>query len=202
MNNNESFELEEMRQQMAVLKKKLEQQEIINERMASKTRESIEKNMRRYYMAYKWSWIMVLLMLPLCYWALVSRLGFSIPFFIFGYLFMVPISTYFSFRGDARFGDKNLLGGNLVEVQKILIMAKKLHGQWFKYGLILNIVFPIWLIWEVYQKCLVGDFHRIHVMLVICVLCGFGMFLWGYFKRQRHYQEMLDQIDELTSNVE
>ena len=173
MNNNESFELEEMRQQMALLKKKLEQQEIINERMASKTRESIEKNMRRYYMAYKWSWIMVLLMLPLCYWALVSRLGFSIPFFIFGYLLMVPISTYFSFRGDARFGDKNLLGGNLVEAQKILIMAKKLHGQWFKYGL-----------------------------LVICALCGFGMFLWGYFKRQRHYQKILDQIDELTSNVE
>ena len=55
MNNNESFELEEMRQQMALLKKKLEQQEIINERMASKAKASLEKKVEKLNQGFKGS---------------------------------------------------------------------------------------------------------------------------------------------------
>ena len=45
-------ELEEMREQMAVLRKKLEKQEIVNDRLISKTKASLEKDMatvRRKY---------------------------------------------------------------------------------------------------------------------------------------------------------
>ena len=37
---NDNFELEEMRQQMAILKQKLHQQEILNDRMTSKAKEA------------------------------------------------------------------------------------------------------------------------------------------------------------------
>ena len=36
-------ELEEMREQLATLKKKLEKQEIVNDRLISKTKEALEK---------------------------------------------------------------------------------------------------------------------------------------------------------------
>ena len=47
---NENFELENMRQQMNTLKKKLEQQEIVNDRMIHKSmKRTTSSIMRRYY---------------------------------------------------------------------------------------------------------------------------------------------------------
>ena len=82
MNNNESFELEEMRQQMALLKKKLEKQEIINERMASKAKASLEKKVGLLNQGFKGGWILARLMIPLGYYEVVGKLGFSLAFFI------------------------------------------------------------------------------------------------------------------------
>ena len=201
MNNNESFELEEMRQQMAVLKKKLEQQEIINERMASKTRKSVEKFMDRFNKECKFDWIMALLFIPLNYYFFVNRLGFSIPFWIISCLYS-PIRLYFRKKEKSSFPEKGLHGDNLIEAQKNLIMAKKSHRQWFKYDLALNTAFPACLAWEIYQKYLWWGFFPIYKWLIVGVIAGFGLFLLDFFLRQRKYKEILEQIDDLTSNVE
>ena len=83
--NNENFELENMRQQMNTLKKKLEQQEIVNDRFIRHSMKQTAGNIsRRYYMIMA----LCLLMLPYSYWAFVTLNGFSIPFWIFMGWFM------------------------------------------------------------------------------------------------------------------
>ena len=144
---------------------------------------------------------MALLFLPLNYHVFVNRLCFSIPFFILSCLY-VPVRLYFGYREEGSFPNRGLHGENLIEAQKYLVMTKKHHTQWFKYDLALNTVFVVWLIWEIYQKSLWWGFFPIYKWLIVGALVGFGLFIWGHFKRQRKYQEMLDQIDELTSSVE
>ena len=77
---NENFDLENMRLQMDTLKKKLNQQEIVNDRMIRHSMEKTAGNIsRRYYFIMA----VCLLMIPYSYWAFVMLNGFSIPFWIF-----------------------------------------------------------------------------------------------------------------------
>jgi hypothetical protein len=48
--NNENFELENMRQQMETLKKKLDKQEIVNDRFIRHSMEKTASNISRKYM--------------------------------------------------------------------------------------------------------------------------------------------------------
>lgn len=191
-------ELEEMRQQMAVLKKKLEQQEIINERITSRAKESVEKYMSKINKGYKQGLILAILMIPFFYYVFVYRLAFSIPFGIFSSLW-TPFRFFFPLKGLHKFDDKSMQEDSLVVTQKKLIWTKQHYSKWFKYDLMLNIVYPCWLVWEVYQRGLVGELLPLHIGLVVGVLCGFCIFLWAYFHQQRKYQEMLDQIEDLTA---
>ena len=87
---NENFELEEMRQQMAILKQKLHQQEILNDRMTSKAKEALEKKVGQLTRGFRSNWVTALLSVPMFYFFFVYRLGFSIPFWIFSSLYSTP----------------------------------------------------------------------------------------------------------------
>ena len=67
-NNRNDMELEAMRQQMNTLKKKLEQQEIVNDRIIRHSMKQTAGNIsRRYYIIMA----LCLLMIPYSYWAFV-----------------------------------------------------------------------------------------------------------------------------------
>ena len=115
----------------------------------------------------------------------------------------MPLRLLYFHRDRSKLSQKNLFDGNLVEVQKNLILAKNHFTQGFRYDLILNIVFPIWLVWEIYQKwCIVGPQASEFGMIVIGLPLGIALFLWGYFHRKRLYQDALDQIADLTAGDE
>lgn len=199
MNNNESFELEEMRQQMTLLKKKLEQQEIINERMASKAKASLEKKVEKLNQGFKGSWILAILMIPLGYYEIVGKLGFSVAFFIFSCLY-IPLRLLYIHRDRSKLRDKSLFEGSLVEAQKTVALAKNHFCHGFKYDLILNVVYLVWFVWEVYQNSIMKAPRA--GLFIVAILLGFCLFLWGFFFRRRQFKDVLNQIDELTSNVE
>ena len=199
---NDNFELEEMRQQMAILKQKLEQQEIINERMTSKAREALEKKVEQLTYGYRNKWVIAIVLAPMFYFAFVHRLGLSIPFWIFSSLYM-PLRLLYFHRDSNKLCQKNLFDGNLVEVQKNLIMAKNHFTQGFWYDLILNIAWPAWFIWELYQKWYtVGPQSSEFGLLFIVLPFGIALFFWSYYHRKRQYQEALDQIADLTAGNE
>ena len=69
-----------MREQLAVLKKKLEKQEIVNDRLLSKTKESLEKDMTTVRRQYRIGRISNFFAVPLIYYIVVYQLGLSVPF--------------------------------------------------------------------------------------------------------------------------
>ena len=149
--------MNEMRQQMNILKKKLEQQEIVNEKLI---RQSMRKNMRSINRRNFILTAIAILMVPYSYWVFYKMVGFSMAFWIGTSIFMLICA-----------------GANI----------------W-------NLLWLAWFVYEVYRVN--GPDDMMPLLLgggfggVIGLICGFRI----YFKTQRQYQEIIDQIEDLTNN--
>ena len=172
MNNND-FDFENMRQQMTTLKNKLNQQEIVNERLI---RHSI----------------------PYSYWAFVMLNGFSIPFWIFTCIVML-VSFGGTFYNSRKLSDSNMMTNNLVDVRRRMASAKKFDANWLLIGIPMAIVFLGWFMYESYQ--LHPDAFFNGLFWAGCIGGVIGA-IWGFslhFKTQRQYQDIIDQIEDLTA---
>ena len=193
--NNENFELENMRTQMNTLKKKLEKQEIVNERFIRHSMENTAgKISRRYYGIMA----LCLLMIPYSYWAFVKLSGFSVPFWIFTCIVMLVCcgGTYYNSRN---LSDSNMMTNNLVDVRRRMARAKKFDANWLFLGIPLVIIFLGWFMYESYQihhdTFFNGLFWGGCIGGVIGAIWGFSL----HFRTQRQYQEIIDQIEDITA---
>ena len=89
MTNND-FELENMRQQMETLKKKLDKQEIVNDRFI---RHSMEKTASNISRKYNIVMLLGILMVPYFYWVFIKLSGFSMTFWIASSIFTSSVVT-------------------------------------------------------------------------------------------------------------
>ena len=190
---NENFELENMRQQLNTLKKKLDQQEIVNDRMI---RHSMKKTANTISRRYYFIMAVCLLMIPYSYWAFVMLNGFSIPFWIFTCIVMLVClgGTYYNSRNL----DLDMMTNNLVDVRRRMARAKKFDANWLLIGIPLAIVFLGWFMYESYQ--LHPDAFFNGLFWAGCIGGVIGA-IWGFslhFKTQRQYQEIIDQIEDIT----
>ena len=196
MNTTNNFEMDEMRQQMETLKKKLGQQEIVNDRLM---RRSMKSTANKIIQRHNIVMAVGLLMIPFGYYSFVMISGFSIPFWIVTCLFMILCAAATYYVGfDLR--DSRLMQGKLLEVRRKVARAKKLENQWLFISIPLLI---LWLAWFVYEAMLQNsdEIRRGYGLLVggaiggvIGLICGFSL----HFKTQRQYQEIIDQIEDLT----
>ena len=194
MNNND-FELEEMRQQMTTLKNKLNQQEIINDRLMRRSmRNEVSTITRRYNIIMALS----VLMVPYGYWCFVVLIHLSISFWIVTSIFML-ICGAATFYNSRKISDPNLMNHNLVEARKKVASAKKFEANWLLFGIPAVILWFSWFVYEIYQ-IQGGDFNNGFfwggcVGGIIGAVCGIKV----HFKTQRQYQDIIDQIEELTA---
>ena len=193
MQNNE-FELEDMRQQLNTLKKKLEKQEIVN---SSLIRQSMKKNVVGINRTYLWLSVLCVLMIPYCYWAFVMLSGFSIAFWIGTCVFMLVCFFYTLWNGK-ELRDNRLLQEDLLEARRKIAAAKKRDSQWLLYGIPMLLLWIAWFVYEVYQKGgseeVTGFFYGGCVGGIIGAIIGLKV----HFKTQKQYQEIIDQIEDFT----
>ena len=191
--NNETFELEDMRQQMNTLKKKLEQQEIVNDRLIRHSMKNTAGNISRRYYAIM---AVCLLMIPYSYWAFVKLNSFSIPFWIFTCIVML-FSFGGTFYNSRKLSDSNMMTGNLVDVRRRMAAAKKFDANWLLIGIPLAIVFLCWFMYESYlfhQGAIFnGLFWAGCIGGTLGAIIGFSI----HFKTQRQYQEIINQIEDI-----
>ena len=192
---NENFELEAMREQMNTLKKKLDQQEIVNDRFIRHSMKKTAGNISRRYCVIM---VLCLLMVPYSYWAFVMLSGYSIPFWLFTCIVMLTClgATYYNNRN---LSDTNLMTNNLVDVRRRMARAKKFDADWLFIGIPLVIVFLGWFMYETYQlnedALRNGLFWGGCIGGVLGAIGGFSL----HFKTQRQYQEIIDQIEDTTA---
>ena len=188
-------QLEEMRQQMQMLKNKLDKQEIVNDHMIRRSMKNTAGNIsRRYYIIMG----ICLLMIPYSYWAFVMLSGFSIPFWIFTCIVMLTSlgATYYNSRN---LSDSNIMTNNLVDVRRRMARAKKFDADWLFFGIPIIIVFLGWFMYETYQlhsgNLANGLFWGGCIGAILGAILGFSL----HFKTQRQYQDIIDQIENLTA---
>ena len=189
-----------MREQMAVLRKKLEKQEIVNDRLISKTKESLEKDMATVRRKYRIGRISNFFAVPLIYYMVVYQLGLSVPFGIATAIWALVFFVIFFWRKGHLY---NLHSDNLLEAQLKVTTLKQHHRRWLKFDYLSLAFWLAWLGWEIYRKCTMenaGDVPvRLYFGFVIGCLIGILINIWQVIKTQRHYQRMLDQIEDLKA---
>ena len=187
-------QFEEMRMQMEMLKSKLDKQEIVNDRIL---RKSMKKNMNNITRRYTILVVVALLMIPYAYYVFVSMMGYSIGFWIATVVFMLISCGYTVWNGRDLYAG-NLMEKNLLEVRQKMALAKKRDNQWMLFGFPMLILWLAYFVYEVYQK---GGAEEVHTLLMASAFGGTVGLILGltiHFKTQREYQEIIDQIEEMT----
>ena len=192
---NENFNLEEMRQQMTTLKNKLNQQEIVNDRLIRRSmRNEVNSITRRYNIVMA----IGILMVPYGYWCFVKLVGLSIFFWIVTSIFML-ICAGATFYNSRKISDPGLMSHSLVEARKKVASAKKFESNWLLFGIPAVILWMGWFFYEIYQ-IQGGDFYNGFfwggcIGGIIGAIIGIKIHL----KTQRQYQDVIDQIEDLTA---
>ncbi len=189
------FELENMRQQMATLKNKLNEQQIVNDRLMRRSmKNQVNSITRRNYILMA----VGLLMIPYGYWCFVHLSGLSIPFWIVTSIMMLICAgaTFYNIR---MISDPGLMSHSLVEARKKVARAKKFDSDWLLVGIPMVLVWLGWFFYETYQQ----NHDYANGLLwggvvggIIGAFIGFSL----HFKTQRQYQEIIDQIEDLTED--
>ena len=185
-------ELESMRTQMAALKKQLNRQAIVNDRILRRAAKNNTSWIRRRYILCI---VMSLLMVP--YSLIVFRhVGLSLAFAIATCLFMLTAAayTYYNMRALNR---DFLMEENLVEAGLRIARARKMDADWLKFGIPTVILWLIWFFLEGYGLYGFAPAGLIGGVIggVIGGICGYAT----HVKIQRKYHEILSQIDDLTA---
>ena len=193
MQNND-FDFENMRQQMTTLKNKLNHQEIVNDRLVRRSmKNEVNTIARRYYVIMA----IGLLMVPYGYWCFVKLSGLSFFFWIVTSIFMLVCvgATYYTL---SKINDPNLMNHNLVEARRKVASAKKFEANWLFFGIPAVVLWLGWFLYETYQlhggAFSNGLFWGGCVGGIIGAICGLSL----NFRTQRQYQDIIDQIEDLT----
>lgn len=192
---NENYELENMRQQMTTLKNKLNQQEIVNDRLIRRSMKNTAGNINRKYTI---AMVAGLVMIPYSYWVFIKLAGFSVAFWLFTCVFMLICvgATYYNSRNIS---DSNLMTNNLLDVRRRMARGKKFDANWLFFGVPGILVFMGWFMYETYQKQGGGIDNPFFWGGCIGGIIGAILGFMTHFKTQRQYQEIIDQIEDLTN---
>ena len=187
-------ELDEMRQQLNVLKEKLDNQEIVND---SIIRRLMNKNVSNINIRYRVVSIICMLMIPYSYWAFVHLNGMSLGFWVATCVLMLIVFVYTGING--RYLKCNsLLNDNLVNSYRKIAKAKKLDHDWLKIGIPLIVLWLGYFCYEIYKQYGGQEMTQIIAIYVVSALVGAAIGLKVHFSTQDKYKEILDNIEDLT----
>lgn len=187
-------ELEQMREQIALLRRKLDKETIINERLLRRAMHDKVRGITRDNRAMI---ILGTLAIPYTFIAF-GYLGISLWFRIATALLLgvCIVATWWGQRG---LHADELLDGDVVSVGKKVLRLKQMNDRWLWYAIPMLLLWLGWLFWEAYQ--LIGGtplFNGFVTGGVIGIVLGLSV--GGKVRRrtQRRAREVLAHIEELT----
>ena len=195
-NTQHEFELEDLRQQMAAIKEKVDQQGHLNEELVKEAIQSKMKGVHRT--SFKLS-LVALLCIP-CYIAMRYTYNFSWPFIIVTILMLIGfvLADYLINRLDV-----SHMRDDLVVTARKLTQMKKNRSMSQKIGIAVTIPWLAWFCYESFMhRAITYGIADTWGYVITCFVGGIIGFLIGvriFRKMQRANDEMIDQINELMS---
>ena len=193
INDNNTYELEEMKQQMLLLKKKLEQQKIVNEKMLRSAMKKKLYGLNRKVRVIFIVGILVAIWAP-GYFTLV---GFT-PLFCAATALMLLFSALKTFQYHRKLWRLNLSESNLIELAEELTLLRTRYKAWYKFAW--GMLIP-WIVWMGYEAT------KIFGEELVWYIGGsaIGIIIGGLIGTRinnniiRRTDELLEQIEEYRS---
>ncbi|MBQ6203257.1 MAG: hypothetical protein IJK46_04110 [Prevotella sp.] len=191
-NLNNMNELEEMRQQLQVLKDKVEKQGVLNEQLV---RKSVKDKMKDIHHTIYKLFAMVVLVTPV--WLLIKyQQNLSWPLFIFT-LLMMYVSVFFDWYINRM--DVDSMGSDLKETANRLVEMKKRRSLQEKIACF--VVIPVWVVWLAYEFYQKAPDHETGIIMIVSMAIGLviggAIGLRIFLKWQHKNDEMIEQIEDL-----
>ncbi|MBR4055526.1 MAG: hypothetical protein IKJ12_02530 [Rikenellaceae bacterium] len=187
-------ELEQMREQITLLRSKLDKEAIVNERLLRRAMHDKVRGITRDNTA-----MIILGTLAIPYTFLVfDYLGISLWFSIATALLLIVcvVATWWGQRG---LHADELLDGDVVSVGKKVLRLKQMNDRWLWFAIPMLILWLAWFYWEAYQQ--VGGtplFRGFVTGGVIGLILGLIVGGKVRYRTQRRVREILAHIEELT----
>lgn len=187
-------ELEQMREQITLLRSKLDKEAIVNERLLRRAMHDKVRGITRDNRA-----MIIIGTLAIPYNFLVfDYLGISLWFSIATALLLV-VSIAATWWGQRGLHADELLDGDVVSVGKKVLRLKQMNDRWLWFAIPMLILWLAWLFWEAYQQ--VGGtplFRGFVTGGVIGIILGLIVGGKVRYRTQRRVREILAHIEELT----
>lgn len=199
-NENNMTELEQMREQMNIFKKRLDEQQIINEQLV---RNSMGGKMS-WIKNFVWGEIIIVPIFLLLFAPIHASMGLS--WWLFAFL---AVGLVADVTGDFiinRIPKSQLLSGDLVETSQRLAKMKKQRTQWFIIGLIFVLIWFVWFCAELIMSSKTASDASSHGALSYVVIGGavvggiIGVIVACliFRKMQNTNNQIIDQINQIT----
>ena len=190
----DSRELQQMKEQLAILTQKLDKETIVNERLMRQAMKDKASWLRRRFII---KGIANLILLPYFIWLAPGVLGLSVGFCIFVSLFII-LALGCDYYINTRFRPEKFVYGNLLEARQDTLMLKKFYANWLKFiGIPFIVVFFAWFIHDMAQVIHGEALQGVLGGMAIGVVIGSIVGIYRYRKTQRTADEILAQIEEM-----
>ena len=193
--NNEINEILEMREQLATLKKQLDTQEIINDRLL---KAAMSGKRSRINGQAIWIGVICLIMMPLGYLNF-QRIGHSTAFCVAtSALFFICFVAMF--LSHYRLRKRDIYSGDLVTVYTEVARMRKIYKSWHYWSIPMLIVWFGWMEYEIYINLANED---IYALIGVSIGGIVGGIIGGIIGLRIHKQtlrtaeDLLRQIEEL-----
>lgn len=188
---NETNELEEMRAQMALLKEKLNKEEILTDNLLKQAMTGKISTINRY------KWITLFAGLFVLIFGNISWYNIGLPVrLLVGTSVLMVVSVVATWIIHAKMDERDIMDGNLLEVAK---NAKKLKMQYITWQRIGYPVIVVWLAWFGYEvMSLNQDKEYLVGLLIACAIGGIIGGIWGHMMNRK----VMKACDELIRQIE
>ena len=190
-NYMDSRELMEMKEQLAILTKKLEKETIVNDRLMRRaTKEKISKMQRRALIKGIFIGLCIPYVIGVCH-----LVGLSLWLCGFTVLILL-IALYYDYRIHRNIHSDEAMYGNLLDVRKKVLRIKQAYKDWLKFSIP---ILAIWLVCFWYETFQLPDIPKesIFIGTISGGIIGGILGTVQYKKMQRDADEILEQIEEM-----
>lgn len=192
----DSKELLEMKEQMALLKQKLEKETIVHEQLMRKAMRVKAYSLRTKAILES---ILALTVIPVFTWVMHSLFHFSIALCLF-FGIVVTCAQIYSYYIHHHFRPKDFINNSVIEAKKETLRLKTYYANWLKYiSIPFDITFLTWFIYEAIQLSQANNTSTIifSISFVVIFITVFILAMGQYFKIQRTADEIIGHIEEL-----
>lgn len=191
MENYNDFE--DMRQQIGLLKSKLDDQRIVNEDII---RHVVQQKMHQVN-RIGWGIVVIgLLEIPLVLWVFRSLCGFSWLFCIITALYVLA-TVLFQLKLNMAVQRQIRPEADLLAVGQRLVQLRKLNVKQLFVAMPFSVLWTCYFLWEAYQKQHIGPlgFEVIASIVLFGVAMGLVVGLTTFFRRYNAMRDAISQLD-------